>query len=101
MLKHSFAILIATTIPAVAAVKILSVREVRFEHESFICGEIQAACGKVVRFIHSTPPAKYIPEYEPSARDPLAKSWAINDRIICGGNAQEQKLTAHLKRKRY
>jgi hypothetical protein len=100
MLKPALAILVTTTIPAMAAGKILSIREVRFEHESFICGEIKASSGRVVRFIRSTPPAKYIPEYEPSARDPLAKSWAITYRIICGGNAQGQKLTAHLKRKR-
>ncbi len=99
MLKHAFAILVATTLPATAAGKIIAVREVRFNQEIFICGEVQAS-GRIVRFIHSTPPAKYIPEYEPPARDPLAKSWAITYRIICGGNAKGQKLATHVKRKR-
>ena len=100
MLKHSLVILIATAIPAMAAGKILSVREVRFEQETFICGKIQGASGKVVRFIHSTPPAKYIPEYEPSVRDPLAKSWDITYRIICEG-AIQPPITARLNRRRF
>ncbi len=100
MLKQSLAILIATTIPAMAASKILSVREVRFEHETFTCGEIKMASGKVIRFIYSTPPAKYIPEYEPSARDPLAKSWDITYRVICGG-VRRPPITARLNHKRF
>ena len=94
MLKHSLAILIATAVPAMAADDVLSSHEVRFEQETFICGQVKGASGKVTRFIHSTPPAKYIPEYEPSARDPLAKSWDITYRIICEGGYQ-QPITAH------
>ena len=40
MLQHSLAILIATTVPAMAADNVLSSHEVRFEQESFICGQI-------------------------------------------------------------
>ena len=100
MLKQTLAILLATTIPAMAASKILSVHEVRFEQETFICGKIKGASGRVVRFIHSTPTAKYIPEYEPSAHDPLAKSWDITYRIICEG-AIQPPITARLSHKRF
>ncbi len=100
MLKHSLAILIATAVPAMAADNVLSSHKVQFEHESFICGEMKAASGKVVRFIHSTPPAKYIPEFEPAATDPLAKSWDISYRIICEG-AMRPPITARLHHKRF
>ncbi len=100
MLKHSLAILIATAVPAMAADNVLSSHKVQFEHESFICGELKAASGKVVRFIHSTPPAKYVPEFEPAATDPLAKSWDITYRIICDG-AMRPPITARLHHKRY
>jgi len=100
MLKYTVAILVATTIPTMAGGKIPSVHEVRFEQETFTCGKIKGAPGKVVRFIHSTPPAKYIPEYEPSARDPLAKSWDITYRIICEG-AIQPPISARLNHKRF
>jgi hypothetical protein len=96
MFTHTLAILIATTVPALAGGKIISVHEVRFEHESFICGKVKAASGKVVRFIHSTPPAKYISEYEPAARYPQAKSWDMIYRVICEGGYQRPNLTSRL-----
>ena len=96
MLKHSLAILIATAVPAMAADNVLSSHEVRFEQESFICGQINDS-GKVRRFIHSTPPAKYIPEF---ATDPMAKSWDITYRIICEG-AIQPPITARLNHKRF
>ena len=100
MLKHSLAILIATAVPAMAADNVVSSHVVRFEQETFVCGQVKGAAGKVTRFIHSTPPAKYIPEYEPSARDPMAKSWDITYRIICEG-AIQPPITARLNRKRF
>ena len=99
MLKHSLAILIATAVPAMAADNVLSSHVVSFEQESFICGQINNS-GKVRRFIHSTPTAKYIPEFEPAATDPMAKSWDITYRIICEG-AIQPPITARLDHKRF
>jgi len=99
MLKHSLAILIATAVPAMAADNVLSSHVVSFEQESFICGQINKS-GKVRRFIHSTPTAKYIPEFEPAATDPMAKSWDITYRIICEG-AIQPPITARLNNKRF
>ncbi len=93
MLKHSLAILALTTIPAMAADNIVSTHEVRFDQVSFTCGEMSQG-GKVVRFIHSNPGAKYIQEFQPAADDPLAKSWDVTYRIICEGGYQ-QPITAH------
>ena len=100
MLKASIAILIATTIPALAANNVVFRHEVRFQDQTFICGEINDR-GKIRRFIHSIPEAKYIPEIEPRAGDPLAKSWQITYRIICEGGYRQPNLTAHLGRKRF
>ena len=93
MLKHSLAILALTTLPAMAAGNIVSSHEVRFDQVSFTCGEINQS-GKVVRFIHSDPGAKYIQEFQPAVDDPLAKSWDITYKIICEGGYQ-QPITAH------
>ena len=98
--KHSLAILIATTIPAMAANNVLSSHEVRFEGDTFICGKMMDS-GKVRQFIHSTPVAKYLPEYEPAASDPRAKSWAITYRDICEVGHPQPNVTAHVGRKRY
>ena len=99
MLKHSLAILMATAVPAMAADNVLSSHVVSFEQESFTCGQINNS-GKVRRFIHSTPTAKYIPEFEPAATDPMAKSWDITYRIICEG-AIQPPITARLNHKRF
>ena len=99
MLKHSLAILIATAVPAMAADNVLSSHEVRFEQETFICGQINDL-GTIRRFIHSTPTAKFIPEFEPAATDPMAKSWDITYRIICEG-AIQPPITARLNHKRF
>jgi hypothetical protein len=99
MLKHSLAILLATAVPAMAADNVLSSHVVSFEQESFTCGQINNS-GKVRRFIHSTPTAKYIPEFEPAATDPMAKSWDITYRIICEG-AIQPPITARLNHKRF
>ncbi len=93
MLKHSLAILALTTIPAMAADSIVSSHEVRFDQVAFTCGEINQG-GKVVRFIHSNPGAKFIQEFQPSADNPLAKSWDITYRIICEGGFQHP-ISAH------
>ena len=99
MLKYALAILVATTIPTLAGSRILSLHEVRFEQETFICGQINDS-GTVRRFIHSIPTAKYIPEFEPAATDPAAKSWDITYRIICEG-AIQPPITARQNRKRF
>ena len=96
----SIAMVIATTIPAVAADNIVSRHEVRFEDQTFICGKIEDR-GKVRRFIHSIPQAKYIPEFEPRADDPLAESWLITYRIICEGGHQRANVTARAGHKRF
>ena len=67
MFKHALAMLIATTIPAFAD-NVAASHEVRFDHLTFVCGE-KSEAGKVVRFIHATPGAKYIPENELPATD--------------------------------
>ncbi len=100
MLKSSIAIVIATTIPAMAAGSVVSKHEVRYQDQTFICGKIEDR-GKVRRFIHSIPQAKYIPEFQPREGDPLAESWVITYRIICEGGNQRPNLTAHLGRKRF
>ncbi len=100
MFKSSIAILIAATIPAMAASNVVSRHEVRYEDQTFICGKIEHR-GAVRRFIQSIPPAKYIPEFEPRAGDPLAESWLITYRIICEGGYQQPNLTAKLGRKRF
>jgi hypothetical protein len=82
MLKKALAVLIVTATPALASGAVVSSHEVRFDQISFTCGEMNQG-GKVVRFIHSNPGAKYIPELQPAASDPLAKSWNITYRIIC------------------
>ena len=94
MLKQTLAILVATTVPALAT-DIVSSHEVRFDQVSFVCGEKNDS-GKVVRFIHSTPGAKYIPEDELAAADPLSKSWDITYRIICEGGYRKPNLAANL-----
>ena len=63
--------------------------EVRLEGMTFLCGEIQD--GKQIRgFMHSVPPAKYIPGEEPAAGDPLRPSWLLVHRIICDGDAAKK-----------
>lgn len=93
MLKQALAILAITAAPAMAADSVVSSHEVRFDQVSFTCGEMNQA-GKVVRFIHSNPGAKYIQEMQPAADDPLAKSWDVTYRIICEGG-YNQPVTAH------
>ncbi len=93
MLKHSLAILAITTIPAMASDTVVSSHDVSFDQVSFTCGEVNQS-GKVVRFIHTNPGAKYIPEFQPAADDPLAKSWDITYRIICEGGYQQSNITA-------
>jgi hypothetical protein len=90
MFKHALAMLIATTIPAFAD-NVPASHEVRFDHLTFVCGE-KSDAGKVVRFIHATPGAKYIPEHELPATDSLSKSWDITYRIICEGGYQQGSL---------
>jgi hypothetical protein len=99
VLKSSLAILIATITPALAANNAWTRHEVRFEDQTFVCGSIREG-GKIRRFIQSIPPAKYIPEFEPAAGDPLAPSWMITYRIICERGAEQPNLTAHLSRRR-
>lgn len=99
MLKSSLAILIATLTPASAANNALTRHEVHYEDQTFICGSMRQG-GKIRRFIQSIPPAKYIPEYEPPAGDPLAPSWMITYRIICEGGNEQPSVTAHLNRRR-
>ena len=89
MFKHTLAILVATTAPALAADTVGSSHEVRFDRVSFVCEEKNES-GKPVRFIHTTPGAQYIPEHELAADNPLAKSWDITYRIICEGGYQKR-----------
>lgn len=100
MFKSSVAFVIAMTIPAMAADNVVSKHEVRFEDQTFICGKIEDG-GKVRRFIHSIPKAKYIPEFEPRKGDPLAESWLITYQIICEGGYERPNLTAHLGRRKF
>ncbi len=102
MLKTSVALtlMLATTIPAFAADKVVSRHEVRYQDQIFICGEVKDK-GRIRRYIHSIPEAKYIPELEPRASDPLAKSWLITYRILCEKDHVKPNLTARLNRKRY
>ncbi len=67
--------------------------EVQFDHLSFVCGEKNAS-GKVVRFMHSTPTLKYLPENELPPGQPLAKSWDITYRIFCEGDHQQTETLA-------
>ena len=100
MVKTSIAILIATTTSALAANTVVFRHEVRFQGQTFICGEIKDR-GKIRQFIHSIPEAKYIPELEQQASDPLAKSWQITYRVICEKSYRRPNLTAHLSRKKF
>ena len=93
------AVLTAAPIPAAAA-DTVSTHTVQFDKVSFMCGEANES-GKVVRFIHATPEAKYLPEYEPDATDPLAKSWGIIYRNICERGAHQPTLAAYVSDKRY
>ncbi len=95
MLKSSLAILIATAAPALAANHGVANHEVRFEDQTFVCGSINDG-GKIRRFIRSIPPAKYIPEFEPRAGDPLGPSWVITYRIICEQGYERPGITARL-----
>ena len=88
MLKQTLAVLVVTTVPALAADTVVSSHEVRFDRVSFVCEE-KNEFGKLVRFIHTTPGARYIPEHELAADDPLAKSWDISYRIICEGGYRQ------------
>jgi hypothetical protein len=99
MLKHALAVLLATSAPALAADTVVSSHEVRFDQIAFTCGEMKRG-GKIVRYIHASPGAKYIPEVQPAAGDPLARSWNITYRIICEGGYQQSSQTAHLGAKR-
>jgi hypothetical protein len=98
MLKHALAVLIATSVPALASDAVVSSHEVRFDQIAFTCGEMKSG-GKIVRFIHATPSAKYIPEVRPAPGDPLAKSWDITYRIICEGGSHSHRM-AHVGRRR-
>jgi hypothetical protein len=49
-----------------------------------------------VRYIHTNPGAKYIPEHELAAGHPLAKSWDITYRIICEGGWKTSGVFANL-----
>jgi hypothetical protein len=93
------AILIALTMSAMAEDDVVASHTVQFERVSFLCGETNRS-GKVVRFIRATPTAKYLPENEPAAADPLAKSWDIVYRNICE-RGDEPNLTAGLRGKRH
>jgi len=95
MLKQTLAILVATTVPALAADNVATSHEVRFDRVSFVCEEKNES-GKLVRFIHTTPGAQYIPEHELAAADPLAKSWDITYRIICEGGYRTPSLAANV-----
>jgi hypothetical protein len=98
MLKQALAVLMVAATPALAAEKAAGSHEVRFDQISFVCGEMTSG-GKVVRFIHSTPDAKYIPEFQPPAGSPLAKSWDITYRIICEGGYHRPNVIASAGRK--
>jgi hypothetical protein len=100
VLIKSLVILIAIAVPAMAADNAQLGREVQFEGQSFTCGKIQDA-GKERYFIHSTPAAKYIPEFQPASDDPLAKSWILTYRIICEGRDQQSNLIAHSGSRRF
>ena len=99
MLKISAAILLFAT-PALGADKVISSHEVKYQDQTFICGEVQDQ-GRIRRYIHSIPEAKYIPEFEPSRDDPLARSWQITYRIICEGGSRRPHLTANAGRRKY
>ncbi len=88
----SLAALIVMTVPALAD-DIVASHEVHFEQLSFVCGEKNAS-GKVVRFMHSTPALKVLPENELPPGDPLAKSWDIAYRIFCEGDHQQTETFA-------
>ncbi len=98
MLKQALAVLLAATTPALAG-NVVRSHEVRFDQIAFVCGEMRSG-GKVVRFIHSTPEAKYIPEFQPAAGDPLAKSWDVTYRIICEGGYRHPSIVANAGRRR-
>ena len=46
------------------------------------------------RFMHSTPTAKYVPEFEPLPEDPGARSWLIVYGILCEGGTQRTNVSA-------
>jgi len=96
VLKQTLAALIVTAAPALAADNVVTSHEVRFDRLSFVCEEKNES-GKLVRFIHATPGAQYIPEHELAADDPLAKSWDITYRIICEGGYQKTGTLANLR----
>ncbi len=69
--------------------------EVRFDQVTFECGKMKEL-GKTVRYIHTSPGAKYIPEQELAANHPLARSWDIAYRIICEGGWRKAGIEANL-----
>jgi hypothetical protein len=92
------AALAVTAAPALAG-EIVSSHDVRLDRVSFVCGEMNEG-GKLVRFMRSTPGAKYLPEYEPAAGDPLARSWDIAYRLICEGSSRDPVTFAKMKTQR-
>ena len=95
MLKRALAILSVTTLPALASDHVAASHEVRFDQVTFECGQKNEA-GKTVRYIHTTPGAKYIPEQELAANHPLVKTWDITYRIICEGGWKTSGVVANL-----
>ena len=84
----SLAALVVMTVPALAD-DIVTRQEVHFDHASFVCGQ-KNDDGKVVRFIHSTPGTKYIPEDELAANDPLAVVGLGGNRSLVTEHWQEE-----------
>ena len=95
MLKRALAILTLTTLPALAYDHVAASHEVRFDQVTFECGQKNES-GKTVRYIHTNPGAKYIPEQELAANHPLAKTWDITYRIICEGGWKTSGVVANL-----
>ena len=97
MLKvASLAALVAMTVPALAD-DIVASHEVHFDHLSFVCGQKNES-GKVVRFMHSTPALKDLPENELPSSDLLGKSRDILYRIFCEGDNRTETLAKEYQR---
>jgi len=97
MLKHTLAILVATTIPALAADTAQQPRNSErhqtyaYDKETFICGETSETEGKR-RSLVGEPYEPRLPMWEPKKDDPLWQTWDIVFKIVCKNFDQQRNI---------
>jgi hypothetical protein len=92
MLKQTLAILVASTVPALAADTVVGQAQplrsgerqqvYAYEKQTFICGQTTDKEGKR-RSLVGEPYEPRLPMWEPKKDDPLWTTWDITFKIVC------------------